>query len=550
MCYDISKAITTGHCMNKIAHYLNTHIIGEVVTNPAVRAAFATDGSTLTHVPEMVAFPRSTSDIRKAARFAWQLAEKGHSLPLITRGAGTDTSGGAIGTGLVVATGSHMDHIFEYDARQKLVRLQPGVTVSSLRNALALHGTAVPELHWEHARATVGGVLASTRLAAECVDQLEIVLASGDVLQTRRLSKRELTKMKGKTGFEADIYRAVDALIEDNQQLIDELQHDDERIEHEGYAGIEQVKERDGSLDLAPLFLGTQGTLGIISEMILKADFVNQSPTLIVASFATTSQAHDAIDILDELDVTWVEYVDTAYLEAAAKAGKTFGFFDEAKESLGTVAATLIVTINDFNERARAKKMKKVLARFKPLAPHIVSTTDLINSDLRALGSVTYWALNPDQGELSAPPLLDGLYVPTARFEDFSRTLDELAKKHHVSLALYGRPLDELWYVRPTLRLSTVGDKQKLIKLSAELLTLVEKYRGSAFGAGGEGRFAAALRSEHDELAELYRKIKAIFDPHGILNPGVKQPSDVRELAKQLRGTYHGPSATDHLAKF
>lgn len=535
--------------MNKIAHYLNTHMIGEVVTNAAVRAAYATDGSALMQAPEMVAFPRATSDIRKAARFAWQLAEKGHSLPLVARGAGTDTSGGAIGSGLVLATATHMDQVFEYDAKQKLVRLQPGVTVASLRNALGLHGTAVPELRWEHSRATVGGVLASSRHAADCVDQLEVVLASGDVLQTRRLSKRELAKMKGKTGFEADIYRAIDALIEDNQQLIDELRTEDERLEHEGYAGIEQVKDRDGSLDLTPLFLGTQGTLGIISEMILQADFVNQSPTLVVASFSSTAQAHDAVDIMEDIDVTTVEYVDASFLEAAAKAGKTFGFYDEANEAVGTVAATLIVTINDFSDRVRAKKLKKLLSRLKPLAPHLTITEDLANSDLRALGSVTYWALNPDQGEFSAPPMLDGLYVPTERFEDFSRNLEELGKKHHVTLTLYGRPLDELWYVRPILRMATVGDKQKLLKLSAELLTLVDKYKGSAFGAGGEGRFAAALRDETGAYAELYRKVKETFDPHGILNPGVKQHSDVRELAKQLRSTFHGPAATDHLTK-
>lgn len=536
--------------MNKIAQYLNTHMIGEVVTNPSVRAAFSTDGSTLSHTPDMVAFPRATSDIRKAARFAWQLAEKGHALPLVVRGAGTDTSGGAIGSGLVLALGTHMDRIFEYDAKQKLVRLQPGVTVSALENALALHGMAIPELHWEHSRATIGGVLAASRHAAECVDQLEVVLASGDILQTKRLNKRELAKIKGKTGFEADIYRAVDALIEDNQDLLDELATDDDRLEHEGYAGLEQVKHKDGSVDLTPLLIGSQGTLGVVSEMILKADFVNQSPAMVVASFSSTAQAHDAIDLIDELDVSWLEYVDATYLEAAARSGKTFGFFEEATQELTSVAATLIVTINDFSDRQRAKKLKKLLSRLKPLSPHVVHTNDLANSDLRSLGSITYWALNPDKADVAAPPLLDGLYVPTERFEDFSRNLSELAKKHHVELALYGRPLDELWYVRPTLRLATVGDKQKLLKLSTELITLVEKYRGTAFGAGGEGRFAAALREETGELGELYRKLKAIFDPHDILNPGVKQSSNVRELAKELRNSYQGPAATDHLAKF
>ena len=145
--------------MNKIAQYLNTHMLGEVMVAPNVLSSYSTDGSVLHYSPDMVAYPRATSDLRKIARFSWQLADKGHTLPLTMRGAGTDTTGAAIGAGMVITTASHMNRIFEYDSGQKLVRLQPGVTINSLSNALALHGTAIPELRWDHQMATIGKVL-------------------------------------------------------------------------------------------------------------------------------------------------------------------------------------------------------------------------------------------------------------------------------------------------------------------------------------------------------------------------------------------------------
>ena len=74
--------------MNKVVNYLNEHLQGEVLDSPNIRAQYAVDGSILTIQPEMVAFVRTTSDIRKIARFAWQLAEKGHSMPLTVRGSG------------------------------------------------------------------------------------------------------------------------------------------------------------------------------------------------------------------------------------------------------------------------------------------------------------------------------------------------------------------------------------------------------------------------------------------------------------------------------
>lgn len=536
--------------MNKIAHYLNTHMLGEVVTNPNVRKAYAHDASALSQIPEMVAYPRATSDIRKVARFSWQLAEKGHTLPLIARGAGTDVSGAAIGKGMLIVFPAHMNRIYEYDVKQRLVRLQPGVSVGALSNALALQGTAIPELHWEHDDATIGGVVASSRASIGFVDQLEVVLSSGDILQTKRVSKRELSKVKAKPGLEGDIYREIDALIDENKDLIDNLVPNDDRLDHEGYSGIELVKNKDGSLDLAPLFVGMQGTLGVISEMILKASVVNRTPAVMAASFASREQAQDAIDVIEGIDPSYLEYVDGAYLEAAQKAGKTFGFYAQANDSLGMIAATLVITFNDYSERARNKKMKKAEKLLKEFSPHIVQTNDFENSDLRSLGSITYWALNPDDSELSAPPLLDGMYVSLDRFDDFARSLTELSQKHHVELALYGRPLDELWYVRPILRIGTVGDKQKLLKLSKDLMAVVERHGGAPFGASGEGRIGASLKDQDAEIAALYKKIKNIFDPHGLLNPGVKQPSDVRELAKQLKNTYVAPAATGHVTKF
>lgn len=536
--------------MNKIAHYLNTHMLGEVIVSPNVLDAYANDASVLHYSPDMVAYPRATSDMRKIARFSWQLAEKGHTLPLIPRGAGTDTTGAAIGTGMIVATMPHMNRIFEYDAGQKLVRLQPGVTTNALSNALALHGTAIPELRWDHQMASVGGSIASQRGAIEYVDQLEIVLANGDVLQTKRISKRDLQKKKGQQNFEGELYRAVDGLIEDNADLLDEMVHDDDRLDHQGYAGLELVKEKNGSFDLTPLFVGSQGSLGMISEMILKADFVNQSPAMVVAVFAERSSARDALDAIDEIDPTAVEYIDAKYFEAAAMAGKTFRLYEEAKEQFGTVEAVVVTTINDFNERARQKKTKKLLSKLKPLGAHVVADADFQNSDLRGISSVTYWLLNPEKSDISSPPVLDGMFIPLDRFDVFADELDALMKHHHVALALYGRPQDELWYVRPLIRMATVADKQKLFKLTAELAALASKHGGLPFGASGEGRIGAGLGLGDDTQQALFKKLKDIFDPNGTLNPGVKHDTTVRDLARQLRSSYEGPSATGHLTKF
>jgi len=220
--------------VNKIAQYLNKHLVGEVTTDPQIIKKHSTDGSILTISPDMVMYPMVTNDVRKATRFAWQLAEKGHTLSITPRGSGSDRTGGAIGKGVVVSFPTHMRHIYEYDAKQKLVRLQPGVSISALLGALSLYGTSVPGLRLLPPSRTVGGAVSSMRAAGDYVKQLEVVLSNGDVLQTKKLSKRELSRKKGLQTFEGDIYRQVDALIEDYADVIAE-KCDIEHAEHAGY---------------------------------------------------------------------------------------------------------------------------------------------------------------------------------------------------------------------------------------------------------------------------------------------------------------------------
>ena len=129
--------------MSKVATYLRGHLAGEVDFRTDLRAARARDAGILAIAPEMVVSPRNTSDIRKTARFSWQLSERGHALPLVALGAGYGINGGAVGRGAQISLAAHMNTIFEYDSKQRLARLQPGVTIHALQSALALQGTGV-----------------------------------------------------------------------------------------------------------------------------------------------------------------------------------------------------------------------------------------------------------------------------------------------------------------------------------------------------------------------------------------------------------------------
>jgi FAD/FMN-containing dehydrogenase len=536
--------------MSKISQYLNEHIIGEITSNKAVRQEFSRDGSVLSITPELVMFPRVTNDIRKAARFSWQLAEKGHILPLTVRGGGSDQTGAAIGKGIVINTTAHLDHIIHLALKDKdrVVHVQPGVNFNTLNETLSWHGLIVPTFPESFRYSTVGGAVANNSggqlsgrygLTGDYVTRLEVVLANGDLIETTRINKHELNKKKGLQTFEGELYRKLEGLIEDNQDLIKE-KIGDKRNDNLGYGGLGQVRRHDGSFDLTPLLIGSQGTLGIISEIVLKTEFMNKDQAVVVAVLPSIEAARDVAHVLKSLQPAVLETYDGALFETAAESGKRYTIFQDT-EDLATIGSVLYVSFNDFSERAQAHKVKKTLKELSKFQAALTATSeDFSFGDLEAVREVYGALLTPETAGESLPPLVDGASIPLERHEEFSVALAELADKHHVELPLKTNWLNGVATTRTMLHLEHISDKQKMFKLIADYADLVLKTGGEFVAQSGEGRIKAnaAYATLDAAVAELYQQIRDVFDPFGTLNGDVKKVSDISTLVSHLRGSY------------
>ena len=528
--------------MSKVATYLRGHLAGEVDFRTDLRAARARDAGILAIAPEMVVSPRNTSDIRKTARFSWQLSERGHALPLVARGAGYGINGGAVGRGAQISLAAHMNTIFEYDSKQRLARLQPGVTIQTLQSALALQGTGVLALDGLDSRGTIGGAIADNAagylagkygsLAAN-VSQLEVVLANGDVLQTGKISKRELSRKKGQQDLEGDIYRGVETILEDYADEINAIHERDQT----GYNSIARVRDRDGSIDLTPLFIGSQGTLGIISEMILRVDFRSQHLDTAALVFASADTARDMLDELRRFAPAFVKYFDAVLVRRAVQVGYKAPWFQEVGGK--APQAVILVGFDDFNARARAKGKKKL----EKLCGSVADVSLVLDDDARAslltLLDIACYSTLPDRAGVGMPPLLSDWFVPPERFEDFTKALTALSNKLRVELPIAVDGLTELVSAYPLAPIAQASDRQKLMRLFDETARLVHQYGGAIVGQHGEGRLLSRFAYEciGARRVDMYRAIRKLFDPLGTLNPGVKQLNDVRQLAGMIDGT-------------
>lgn len=527
--------------MNKIAVYLSQHLSGEVSSAQSLRKHYATDGSILSIAPEIVAFPRVTNDIRKIARFTWQLAEKGHIVGVTARGYGGDVTGASIGKGIVVDTTKHLNEIIEIAVKDKLVHVQPGASLSTVDNTLKWQGLALPgALHRGLRDISVAGVIANDSLGdngriADTIKKLEVVLANGDIIETGKISRREVNKKLGLQTFEGEIYRKLEGLIEDNDELIKRIADDTTR-DNTGYKRIAEVRGKDGSFNLAPLFVGSQGTLGIISEVVLQAEFYAVDETHVVIIADSIQTARDVSDRILELEPTELRVIDGTLLRRAAKNGATFSVLGDVEQ----VGAVVYLRLNDFSVRAQDHKLKKLRKLLKKINMGAIDSTERDPEDFRSLTSLSQTLQLGSADDKVTMPIINGASLPANRAEEFEIAVGELASKHHMELPLELDILAGTYNAHPLLSLDSVGDKQKIFKLLTDYAALVDKCGGAFTADGAEGRLKAnAAWAVVDEAhAHLYEQIRKIFDPFGTLNPGVKEKGELRTLVAALRSNY------------
>lgn len=545
--------------MNKVASYLQSHLSGEVLDNSVARKYFSTDASVLEIMPSLIVYPRSTNDIRKVARFSWQLAEKGHVMPITARGSGTDQTGAAIGKGIIMVFPAHLNKILELDTQQKLVRVQPGVNFKSLQETLHTHGLFLPPFPASYNYSTIGGAIANNSAGekslkygpmTEWVDKLEVVLANGELIQTGRISKKEVGKKKGLTTLEGELYRVVDGLMNEYGEPLDAY-YDNLLVSKDsvGY-DLRDVKRRDGSVDLTSLFVGSQGTLGIITEAILRVAPHNPHTTLIVAALEDLDSAAEAVDKLRVATPSALEMIDSNLIEFAEKQQHAV-FPEELVDPANKPAVILFVEFDD-ERRTRDKKAKRAERELFKFTDKVIVSQDVEEQEkLWAIRHLAATVVNYNHEGKVAVPVIEDAAVPHERFVDLVHEIEKLFDAHHLSLAVWGHAGDANLHVHPLLDLSKLADRQKMLKLMSDYYKKVIELGGTIAGENNDGRLRTPFVKMQvgDELVELFEKLKNGFDPHGILNPGVKTGTDMKQLVDMLRKEYSIVHLADHLPR-
>jgi FAD/FMN-containing dehydrogenase len=534
---------------------LQAHLLGSVTDNKSARDYFSTDGGIFKITPEAVVYPRNTADVRKTVRYAGLRAAAGKPMSVTSRGAGTDQGGAAIGAGLQLVFPAHMNRLLRLD--KNTVTVQPGINYAALQQTLKTHGRYLPPAPASADFCTLGGAVANNAggelslkygQTRDYIDSLKVVLADGSLIETRRISARELNRKKGQADFEGDLYRQLDGLILDNTDVINRRSRTTTK-NSSGYA-LNRVRGKDGSFDLSQIFCGSQGTLGVITEITLKTAKWNPNTTLVVGFFDSLDQAGHAVNALAKLKPAALEFVDHFLLNFV---------HENRPEELGELVPTdplpqfvLLCEFDDarrYTQTAKARRAQKIL---KANGATCRVATDPIEQSalwkIRHSAAAVIWM---EGGTKKALPFIEDAAVPPTKLVPFIKHIYKLFKKYDLEVALWGHAGDGNIHLQPFLDLTKKRDQDKIFALSNDFFKAVAALGGTSSGEHGDGLARAPyLRTIFgSDMYRLFLDCKHIFDPAGILNPGKKVDVTEDDLRPILRDEYSMKHLYDHLPR-
>jgi FAD/FMN-containing dehydrogenase/Fe-S oxidoreductase len=505
----------------------------DTAAHNAIIMSYATDASVYQERPLAVALPKTVADIQLLIGYAAKA-----QVTLIPRAAGTSLAGQVVGKGIVVDISKYFTDILEVNQQEGWVRVQPGVIRDDLNNYLKPTGLMFGPETSTASRAMIGGMIGNNSCGLHSIiwgdtraNLLEVkaLLSDGSEVVIRDLAREEFEQKCSSKTAEGDIYRSLANLLlqpQNREAIAKGFPKKSITRRNTGYALdvlLQQLPLVDGStVNLAKLIAGSEGTLCFVTEA--KLQLMNRPPKekcIVAVHTATINEALRANIVALQHKCSASEVVDDIIL-AYTKTN-----IDQSKNRFfvqGDPRAILLVEfydeqLGDLTARATrfiAAAREKSLGYAYPVLYGIETDAAW---DLRKAG---LGLLRNEPGDTQPVNLIEDCAVDPEDLPDYIDDIEALLKKYSLKYSLYAHAGAGELHVEPMINLKTSAGKHLFRTILAETAAIVKKYNGSLSGEHGDGRlrgeFIAYIMGEQNY--ELFKQVKAIFDPKGVFNRG------------------------------
>jgi len=521
------------------------------------RVLYATDASVYRKIPFAVAYPNGKDDVVAIVQFC-----RSESLPMIPRTAGTSLAGQCVGEGLVVDFSRFMTEILEVNTTEKWVILEPGVIRDELNDFVKKDGLFFGPNTSTANRCMMGGMLGNNSsgttsirygVTRDKVLELEVVLSDGSLATLGELSKEELRNLLESESTEGRIIKScIEELATETvrKEIVDGFPKDEIHRRNTGYAvdvlaKMQPFNPKGEPFNLAKLIAGSEGTLCAVTKLKFKLDDLPPPfEAVVCAHFETIHEAMTAtVDVMKSKPYA-CEVMDKTILDL------TKGNTEQAENRFfveGDPGAILCIELRAETSQLLQTECANLIERLKTyelgFAYPIVEAPD--TARVWALRAAGLGVLSNLKGKAKPVAFVEDTAVelddlPEYIFE-FEKLMDDFGQK----AVYYAHAGAGELHLRPVLDLKSKKGREDFRRIGEASAKLVKKYNGSLSGEHGDGRVRAEFipTMVGGKNYTLLRRIKAIWDPENIFNPGkivdpVPMDADLRYEENQRPFTY------------
>ena len=520
---DVSRG--NNEVAGRLAERLASQTQGEVLFSSADRGRYATDASIYQAMPVGVFVPRTSDDVKTALDICRDL-----KVPIVPRGGGTSQCGQTVGAGLVIDHAKHVRKILQLDAAERVVSVEPGLVLDHLNAALKPHGLWYPVDVSTSAQATLGGMAGNNSCGSRSIAYGNMVhnVIGANVWRSDG-ALLELGRYDSATGCARALGDYVKSLADNLASEID--QHWPKVLRRVAGYNLDIFNNQnekpytpDGSVNLAHLLVGSEGTLGLTQSLTLRLSELPRTKVLGVVNFQTFYKAMDSAQHIVKLGdgtLTAVELVDRTMIELSLQNP---AFSPTVRTALiGQPDAILLVEFSGNSKAELTPKIKQLVDLMGDLGlPG--SVVEMIDDapqknlwEVRKAGLNIMMSLKGDGKPVS---FIEDCAVPLEHLAEYTEALTHVFRKHGSKGTWYAHASVGTLHVRPILDMRREGGA-KMRAIAEEASDLVRHYKGAYSGEHGDG----LCRGEWigwqfgPRINEAFSKIKHYLDPINLLSP-------------------------------
>ncbi len=532
-------ALSVENAARLLEQRLRPAIRGTIRTSSHERMLYSTDASIYQIEPLGVVHPAAIDEVPVITRFCHE-----NGLPILPRGGGTSLPGQCVNRAIVVDYSPTCRKLLQVNQQERWCLTEPGITVDELNRQLASTGLFFAPDPATSAQCAIGGCIGNNAAGArsirygrtvENVHELQICLADGRVTTLGPGAGR-------RDPVALELARSIMPIVErDREQIRARFPRTSRR--NAGYAldMILDQLDRGASaedLDLVPLLCGSEGTLAIVLRAKLKLHPIPKAKGLAIISYATLESCLADVPTCVKTGCSAVELLDDVVLDAARGNPECRRYLELVPEVAGKPPAAVLYV--EYQELS-AEALEERFARLKTALPHAQvvcyrDTTALLK--LWALRKAGEPLLHSIGGHRKPVTCVEDNAVPVENLYRFIEGFREIVARHGTRAAYYAHASVGVLHVRPMLDLHDEKDRQAMRSIAQEVANWAKECGGVMSGEHGDGRIRGPLLRDFygDQLMRAFVEVKAVFDPKGLLNPGIiTDPGPAETMIQHLR---------------